>query len=562
MGWFSRLAVRAGFFAVSLASSIVVQPAVAASADAILILDASGSMWGQVEGQTKISAAKKAVDSILAKWRPDDRLGLMAYGHRTKGDCKDIELLVPVSRFDPQQIKAAVAGINPKGKTPMADSLKAAAAALRSSENKATVVLVSDGVETCAPDPCAVAADLKKAGVGFTAHVIGFDVTDPVAKNQLQCIARATGGVYLDAGNASGLENALGRAVAASQGAKVQSEAPAKPVKDVFEGKNVRGVVRLAAGLDPISDKNVAWVFYQDKAGEKGERLDTYYGSPFSDTVAPGSYIVEIEYGEVKRPFAVKVENGKRASWDFVIDAGFVTSEGAAVGGEGNVDNVTWEMLDSSGELVTTQYDPVPRFVLPEGQYKLRLSKGNVANEHAFSISAGDQVSLNLAMDAGRLLVTAVYARGGPKVTSGLTVEVAKPNNVDGEAGEHIASHYDELSKFDLPSGDYRVTVSVGAARRGFDVKVVSGQTVRLAANLEAGVLAFKRGAAQMVEILETESDINGERNRIGAYHDDAVNVALNAGTYLAVVDLGNGEKREKEFSVTAGKRLELDLSK
>src|SRR5215218_2313980 len=167
-------------------------------------------MWGQVDGQTKIAAARAAVDSILSMRKLTERLGLIAYGHRSKGDCKDIELMIPVSRFDPARIKVAVNSLNPKGKTPIADSLRAAAASLKTSENKGTVVLVSDGIETCVADPCAVAADLKKAGVGFVAHVIGFDVADPAAKAQLQCIARATGGVYLDARNASGLENALG----------------------------------------------------------------------------------------------------------------------------------------------------------------------------------------------------------------------------------------------------------------------------------------------------------------------------------------------------------------
>ncbi len=78
---------------------------ICAAGDAILILDASGSMWGQVDGQTKISAARRAVDSILSKWKSTDRLGLMAYGHRTKGDCKDIELVVPVGAFDASDIR-------------------------------------------------------------------------------------------------------------------------------------------------------------------------------------------------------------------------------------------------------------------------------------------------------------------------------------------------------------------------------------------------------------------------------------------------------------------------
>ena len=292
---------RSTIFAALLALSST--PALAQSGDAILILDASGSMWGQVDGQTKISAARKAVDSILRKWKPDDRLGLMTYGHRSKGDCKDIELMVPVSRFDPDRIKAAVNGLNPKGKTPIADSLRAAAGALRSTENKATIVLVSDGIETCAPDPCAVAAELKKSGVNFTAHVIGFDVTDPAAKNQLQCIARVTNGVYLDARNASGLEDALGRAVAAAQGTKVQSEAPARPAPDPYQGKNVRGVARLAAGVDPITDNNanVRWSFYKPRDGENGDLVEIFYGAPTAGTLPPGDYLLDVEYGQVKR---------------------------------------------------------------------------------------------------------------------------------------------------------------------------------------------------------------------------------------------------------------------
>src|SRR6185436_1800774 len=153
-------------------------PAFAQSADAILILDASGSMWGRIGDQTKIAAARRAVDSILSKWKPSDRLGLIAYGHRSKGDCKDIEMVVPVSPFDPARIRAAVNGLVPKGKTPIADALRAAATSLKTTEGKGTVVLVSDGIETCVADPCAVAAELKKAGVGFVAHVIGFDVAD------------------------------------------------------------------------------------------------------------------------------------------------------------------------------------------------------------------------------------------------------------------------------------------------------------------------------------------------------------------------------------------------
>jgi Ca-activated chloride channel family protein len=537
-------------------------PARAANADAILILDASGSMWGQVDGQTKISAARQAVDAILAKWKPDDRLGLIAYGHRARGDCKDIEMMVPVSRFDPARIKAAVAGLNPKGKTPIADSLRAAAEALKATENKATVVLVSDGIETCAPDPCAVAAELKKAGVGFTAHVVGFDVTDPAAKDQLQCIARATGGVYLDARNAATLETALGRAVEATQGRKVASEAPAKPVKDVFAGKNLRGVVRLAEGLDPVSDDNVRWIFFADQNGEKGDNVAGFYGSPFADTLAPGDYILEIQYGEMIRPFPVRIEKGKRATLDLVLDAGYVTSEGARIGRDGKLEEPIWQVSDSKGEVVANAYEPLPRFILPAGDYVLRLTKGDASAEKAFTLAAGDQINVDIAMDAGRLLVTGLYAPGGPKVKSGIIVEVRKPKNADGEPGEVVSSRYDELSKFDLPSGAYEVEVAVKPASRVFGVKVVSGETTRLDAILDAGVAGFKGGEVKSVEIVGAERDLNDEREQIAVHYEPNFNLTLRAGSYVAVIEFGDGEKVEREFRVAAGKRVEVDLKR
>lgn len=537
-------------------------PAAAQGADSILILDASGSMWGQVDGQTKISAARRAVGSILSKWKPNDRLGLMAYGHRSKGDCKDIELVVPVSRFDPDRIKAAVNDLNPKGKTPIADSLRAAASALKTTENKANVVLVSDGIETCVADPCAVAAELKKAGVGFVAHVIGFDVTDPVAKSQLQCIAKATGGVYLDASNASALENALGKAVEAAQGAKVQTEAPAKPVADPFQGKNIRGVARLAAGLDPISDKELGWWLFKPAGGEKGEFIKRFDGSPFADVAEPGNYILEVEYGLTRLPMPVTVERGKPLALDVVLNAAYVTSEGSVVGGGTRIDDVVWEVLDKDGNWLGTEYRPVPRFILNAGDYILRLTRGVSKTEKSFSVAAGDSINVSVALDVGKLSVSALYAPGGPKVENDLIVEVFHPAKSDGEKGEWIATEYKPLSQFDLPSGSYDIVTTVGAAKQVTRTEIKSGLQTRLDVNLNAGVLGLKTGSGKAIEIYGADRDINNQRKYIQTSFEPDLNLALNAGSYVAVVEYADGKKVEKEFAVPAGKRVEVEVRK
>lgn len=175
--------------------------------DVMVVFDMSGSMWGQVDGVAKVEIARDAFGDLIADWDASNTdAGLIAYGHRRRGDCTDIELLAqPNAGAD---IAALIANLQPRGKTPLSDAVRQAAEVLRFTEDAATVVLLSDGVETCDADPCAVGAELEALGLDFTAHVIGFDIAEG-DKAQLQCLANATGGQYFDAADASGLSDAM-----------------------------------------------------------------------------------------------------------------------------------------------------------------------------------------------------------------------------------------------------------------------------------------------------------------------------------------------------------------
>ena len=91
---------------------------------AMIIFDASGSMWGQIDGVNKIVIARDALRSVLERWNPKVRLGLTVYGHRLKGDCNDIETLIPIGPVDRKRMIETVEGILPKGKTPISRSLR------------------------------------------------------------------------------------------------------------------------------------------------------------------------------------------------------------------------------------------------------------------------------------------------------------------------------------------------------------------------------------------------------------------------------------------------------
>src|SRR5690606_15182673 len=182
----------------------------------ILVLDDSGSMWGQIDGVNKIVIAREVVADILADFPEEQNLGFVTYGHRERGQCADIQTVIQPAPGTASEIVRIVNELNPRGMTPMTDAVIVAAEALRHTEQAATVILVSDGIETCNPDPCAAARALAQAGIDFTAHVIGFDVKgEAEALLQMQCIAEETGGRFLTADNAAELTKALQQVVAA-----------------------------------------------------------------------------------------------------------------------------------------------------------------------------------------------------------------------------------------------------------------------------------------------------------------------------------------------------------
>jgi hypothetical protein len=209
----------------------------------LLILDASGSMWAQVGGKAKVEIAREAVAKMLGTWPQNEALGLMAYGHRRKGDCSDIELLSAPKLIDAAAFKKQVNGLQPKGMTPISAAVRQAAEALKFTEQKATIILVSDGEETCEADPCALGQELENAGIDFTAHVVGFDLPEGKARTQLQCLAKSTGGRYVEARDAAELNKALGEIAQTTDPVPAAAPKDAKPTRGctLYAGNDFTG---------------------------------------------------------------------------------------------------------------------------------------------------------------------------------------------------------------------------------------------------------------------------------------------------------------------------------
>ncbi|MGW3463901.1 VWA domain-containing protein [Streptomyces olivaceoviridis] len=184
-----------------------------------LVLDVSGSMRTRdIDGGTRMAAAKQAFNEVLDATPEEVRLGIRTLGANYRGDdrkegCKDTEQLYPVGPLNRTDAKTAVATLAPTGWTPIGPALLKAADDLNGGDGTRRIVLISDGEDTCQPlDPCEVAREIAAKGIGLTIDTLGL-VPDAKTRDQLSCIADATGGTYTDVRHKEELSDRVGELV-------------------------------------------------------------------------------------------------------------------------------------------------------------------------------------------------------------------------------------------------------------------------------------------------------------------------------------------------------------
>ncbi|GHH79384.1 hypothetical protein GCM10018793_32020 [Streptomyces sulfonofaciens] len=184
-----------------------------------LVLDVSGSMRARdIDGGSRMAAAKQAFNEVLDATPKEVQLGIRTLGANYPGDdrkvgCKDTAQLYPVGPLDRTDAKAAVATLAPTGWTPIGPALLKAAGDLEGGNGSRRIVLISDGEDTCAPlDPCEVARDIAARGIHLTIDTLGL-VPDAKTRDQLLCIAEATGGTYTSVRHTDQLTDRVGQLV-------------------------------------------------------------------------------------------------------------------------------------------------------------------------------------------------------------------------------------------------------------------------------------------------------------------------------------------------------------
>lgn len=340
----------------------------------LYILDGSGSMWGRVDGKFKIQVAKEVMTTLLKETPADIECGVMVYGHRKKGDCADIEMLIPVGPLDREAAISKINGISPKGKTPISDSISLAVNKIKGNEGAGTLVLVSDGIETCGKDPCEVMKELKSGGINFVMHVVGFNVKSKAAK-QLACIAEAGGGQYFNTTNARDLLAALNRIKESVVEKKAVAPPPPPPEPETIKQTVTRKTTSIrikAKGPGTVVLKYDSWLkppyYWKLIDPETGEEKARFQGLE-KQMVPPGEYQVvwrqtEHDGGEVTLGEVICVES--RKTTDVILKTGIrpITPQWVKK-------PRMWGLKDSATNKIIAHFRRIEPQLVPSGQYDL-----------------------------------------------------------------------------------------------------------------------------------------------------------------------------------------------
>jgi Ca-activated chloride channel homolog len=544
-------------------SSVLSLSAFADGQRVILVLDASGSMWGQINGKAKIDIAKDVVGKVMSSWKPEDDIGLVVYGHREKGSCTDIETVWPAKPLNLNQYMSSIKNLSPKGKTPMTQAVRQAAEVLKYTEQKSTVILVSDGLETCGEDPCAVARELEKSGVELTVHTVGFGLDDKGAVAQLKCMAEETGGISVLADNADELESAIQKTVHAVEEAPPPPPPEPAPAPEPIDTKDFTGHVYMAEGVElpPPFDQPV-WVFRTAVDGAPGEYQSTEYGKDTkADLPTDGDMIATVTANMTNVSVPFKHKDGEATALDVNLNAGIVQFQGmmdesTALPAEGP----TWVFRTAGGTYYGTSLGGAPKNLFNAGDYRVTLSMGAAEIEAAFTVAPGKTSEIVLTLGAGTARAKATYSPGGEDVPDGTTFELRKAADISGDK-KWIATEYGNNKLFQAPAGDYVLLVKLDLAEAEVPFKIVAGQEASVSVNLNAGFMAVKAPGSKRIEVRSGKAGLDGKRKWLNTVYTEDLNSAANAGTYhiMAFGD-DDGVIGEKDIVVEAGQRTEMTL--
>jgi Ca-activated chloride channel family protein len=540
-------------------------PALAQQPAATIVLDGSGSMAGWLDGAkaSKMDMVRAALGPALATAPPNSAVGLVAFGHRRKGNCGDVEAVVAPEPGALEKTIAALPGIATTGKGPLVQALRQAAQGLGTGPNRSIIVL-HDDPDNCNQDTCAAAASIAKSNPGLPIHVVTLGAK-PQTRTAMACVATATGGRQFEVIDEAGLTAALAEVVKlAGLDAAVPMPKPAVRPDAPPEAKLSESGLVLTASLTPGGDAladPIRWRVTKDGGGTEGA-FDAS-AAELVQAMPAGRYSVEAQLGLATAKQTIEIAEGKPSVARFDLNAGRLVLAPGNAGLPSTL--VTLVRVEAKREPVYVGRLAATPLVVPAGNYELQLDDGPAQESAKVSVAAGADVTAGRPAASGRLELEAVGAENGPAIEAVIfAVEKDDPDAPQGR--REIARSAAPRPDFTLPAGTYYVTARSKQVEARQRLAISAGTTVK-----QTMVLALSRLtlAARSNAALSPQGPVlnfrvvrldDGEREVARSVAASPV-LTLPAGRYRVEAKLGSENARAvMDTELLAGKDGQVTL--
>ena len=423
-----------------------------------LILDGSGSMWGKLaDGQRKISVARDVLDRTLAQGLGGKPVALRAYGHRRKGDCADTELVQPFSGTQRavQTMRDFVKRVNPRGKTPITRSLRAALKDF--GQRQGEIILISDGIETCDADPCALVKEWARTDVAIKVHVVGLGLNAKETQ-AMQCIASASGTDYVDAQTADALFAGLSK------------------IKEQVAGREFRLTATSQGGIEVPAKGHLL--------AADGKKIPV--ASHQRHVIDPGRYELTVGvptrngtlYRPISRPVTVKAIGTTRAAIQLPMPPRVsvkYTDNGKARAASGSVHVY-------QGDKQLFRFRAIDEVFIDEGSYEFRVQPDAFNNlSRTAQFGAADRKVLEFELIRSVRLIVHFLASGSKQRYRGASPRLlqngAEKFKINGASGGWVLPGQYDVDFSTALTGQLREPITVGDEKeQRIEIMVPSGQ--------------------------------------------------------------------------------------
>jgi len=461
---------------------------------AVIVLDSSGTMLNPLETFKKYYLVRKTLQSQLATPPQAMATGVLAYGHRRRADCDDVELLRPIEPFDSGRVLNAAFSVRPRGQSPVSEALKAAAEALGSGGGK--VLLIAGSGDSCQQDPCATAKDLAAAEPGLAIDVLSMGASETDVA-QFQCIADAARGRVFAATTMADTPVAFADAFAALSAppAVVPPPAPAAPTASA--GLVLSAV--LAPG-GPVYGQPLAWIVRSIEGGKPGAVVFRAASPTAVAPLPPGSYDVEALGGPIDVHQPAVVQNGQPTNLAVPLNAASLRIK--ATGGKpdqppSGVYYTIYQTAsspedDMADATVAMLHEPLlAPLLLPPGSYRIAASRGEMRLERTLDLAAGQDQVAEFALSSGVLQIEAADSGGDPKAAA--PIYFVSEDDPDQPLGRRdVAQSAMPNPSFELPPGIYHVSTRQDASKVRLDAVVKAGEVTHISVPPSTGRLRLE----------------------------------------------------------------------